>query len=344
MKVFFDDQHCREHLIPFTQLRHSSEIRIGILTIRQKWERLLANDAQFFSTEMPGAIRIPANIIPTHHNYKAIIDACLKGDDLSGNLNVVSLKFPWHIFQFNDHAIREDYFILIRNRNSQVLSRTNTFINEPNIFIEEGASIEYSHLNASGGPIYIGRNATVMEGCLIRGPFALCDEATLKMGSKIYGATTIGPHCVAGGEIKNSVLMGYSNKSHEGYLGDSVIGEWCNLGAGTSNSNVKNTASHVSFTLKNEVFDTGNIKGGLIMGDYSRSAINTSFYTGTVVGICCNIFGPEFPGKYVPDFSWGNERYALEKAFRDIENWKRLKGFGLTNTEKETLSKIYRNI
>jgi UDP-N-acetylglucosamine diphosphorylase / glucose-1-phosphate thymidylyltransferase / UDP-N-acetylgalactosamine diphosphorylase / glucosamine-1-phosphate N-acetyltransferase / galactosamine-1-phosphate N-acetyltransferase len=242
-------------------LRHTSEIRTGILTIRQKWERLLANDTQFFSTEMPGAIRIPANIIPTHDNYKAIIDACLKGDDLSGNLNVVSLKFPWHIYQFNDHAIREDYFILTRNRNSQVLSKTNTFINEPNIFIEEGASIEYSHLNASGGPIYIGRNATVMEGCLIRGPFALCDEATLKMGSKIYGATTIGPHCVAGGEIKNSVLMGFSNKAHEGYLGDSVIGEWCNLGAGTSNSNLKNTASGVSFTLNNELFDTGNIKG-----------------------------------------------------------------------------------
>jgi UDP-N-acetylglucosamine diphosphorylase / glucose-1-phosphate thymidylyltransferase / UDP-N-acetylgalactosamine diphosphorylase / glucosamine-1-phosphate N-acetyltransferase / galactosamine-1-phosphate N-acetyltransferase len=344
MKVFFDEHHCREHLIPFTHLRHTSDIRIGILTIRQKWEKLLANDAQFIDSDSPGAIRIPANIIPTHENYKAIIEACLNGEDLSENKNIVSLKFPWHLFQCNDQAIREDYLLLTRNRNSSAIDITNTYINKSGIFIEEGANVQFSHLNASVGPIYIGRNATVMEGCLIRGPFALCDNATLKMGTKVYGATTIGPHCVAGGEIKNSILMGYSNKAHDGYLGDSVIGEWCNLGAGTSNSNVKNTAATVSFTLNDQVFNTGDIKGGLIMGDYSRSAINTSFYTGTVVGICCNIFGQSFPGKYVPDFSWGNEHYALEKAFRDIENWKKLKGLVLTDKEKERLSKIHRNI
>lgn len=182
-----------------------------------------------------------------------------------------------------------------------------------------------------------------MEGCLIRGPFALGEGATLKMGARVYGATTVGPHCIAGGEIKNSVLFGYSNKAHDGYLGDSVIGEWCNLGAGTTNSNVKNTAGEVTlWDNASKQFSPAGIKAGLIMGDYSRSAINTAFNTGTVVGICCNVFGEGFPPKLVPDFTWGQERYVFEKAIRDIENWKKLKGKTLLEKEKKILYHLYK--
>ena len=222
------------------------------------------------------------------------------------------------------------------------ISSTNKIICPENIFVEAGATINYSILNASDGPIYIGKNAEIQEGSLIRGPFALCEGSRVKMGTKIYGATTIGPYCLAGGEIKNSILMGYSNKSHDGYLGDSVIGEWCNLGAGTSNSNLKNTAGIVKVWSKekNDFINAGN-KCGLLMGDYSRSAINTSFNTGTVAGISCNIFGNAFPSKFIEDFTWGNEKYIFEKAISDINNWKKLKGLEITEEEIKSLKNIY---
>ena len=162
------------------------------------------------------------------------------------------------------------------------------------------------------------------------------------MGAKIYGATTIGPYCIAGGEIKNSVFFGYSNKAHDGYLGDSVIGEWCNMGAGTSNSNIKNTAGTINlWNNTSNLFEAAGIKCGLLMGDYSRCAINTSFNTGTVVGVCCNIFGNTMPPKYIPDFSWGNEKYILAKALEDIDNWKRLKGLTITDSEKKLLAHLH---
>lgn len=181
-----------------------------------------------------------------------------------------------------------------------------------------------------------------MEGCLIRGPFALCEGATLKMGAKVYGATTIGPYCIAGGEIKNSIMFSYSNKAHDGYLGDSVIGEWCNFGAGTTNSNIKNTAGEVKMWNQAAKAFTGvGIKAGLIMGDYSRAAINTAFNTGTVVGVCCNIFSEGFPPKLVNNFTWGNEKYEFEKALLVIDNWKKLKGKSITEEEKEILKQLY---
>jgi UDP-N-acetylglucosamine diphosphorylase/glucosamine-1-phosphate N-acetyltransferase len=177
---------------------------------------------------------------------------------------------------------------------------------------------------------------------MIRGPFALCEQATVKMGAKIYGATTIGPCCIAGGEIKNSVLLGYSNKAHDGYLGDSVIGEWCNLGAGSSNSNIKNTAGSIKIWNNATMdFEPAGIKCGLLMGDYSRCAINTSFNTGTVTGICCNIFGQSVYPKYIPDFSWGTERYVLQKAIQDIDNWKKLKGHAISEREIQLLTDFY---
>jgi UDP-N-acetylglucosamine diphosphorylase / glucose-1-phosphate thymidylyltransferase / UDP-N-acetylgalactosamine diphosphorylase / glucosamine-1-phosphate N-acetyltransferase / galactosamine-1-phosphate N-acetyltransferase len=254
------------------------------------------------------------------------------------------LQYPWQIVQLNDWAIRQDFELITAKRKSKPISKTNKVINASQVFIEPGAKVEHCILNAATGPIYIGKNAQIMEGCMIRGPFALCEGSLVKMGSKIYGATTIGPYCLAGGEIKNSVIMGYSNKAHDGYLGDSVIGEWCNLGAGTSNSNIKNNCGDVKYWVegdKREV-SAGN-KGGLLMGDYSKAAINTSFNTGTVVGVCCNVFAQGLTPKYIPHFTWGCDgitKYKLNNALDDINKWKQLKSFAITEREKKILTDI----
>ena len=251
---------------------------------------------------------------------------------------------PWDLFLFNDAAIRFDFKLITSGRHSQHIASSNGIITPENVFIEEGAVVEHCIINASAGPVYIGRGAQVMEGTLIRGPVAICEGSVVKMGARIYNGTTIGPNCIAGGEIKNSLMFGNSNKAHDGYLGDSVIGEWCNLGAGTSNSNIKNSAGDVKmWDAEQQTYVVVGKKCGLIMGDYSRCAINTSFNTGTVVGISCNIFGSGFPPKYVPDFSWGDEEYELEKALRDIDNWKQLKGSNITEKEKQDLGNIYLN-
>ncbi len=337
MKIFLDDSQCRENLYPFTHTRHVADIRIGILTIREKWEKLTG---EIIYTSMEDkddkVLVINANIIPTADNYQEILS------EKTGVADIKILEYPWHIFQYNDWATRQDFELLTKNKISRPISKTNKCMNEANIFIEEAAIVEHSMINASTGPVYIGKNVTIMEGNIIRGPFAICEGAVLKMGSKIYGATTIGPFCMAGGEIKNSMMFGYSNKAHAGYLGDSVIGEWCNLGAGTSNSNIKNTAGEVKYTIhdKVEAIVAGN-KAGLLMGDYSRAAINTSFNTGTVVGVCCNIFDRNFPAKYVANFSWGNERYDLDKAIKDIDNWKKMKGQTISEKEKQLLHQLY---
>ena len=318
MKIFLDDSQCRENLYPFTHTRHVADIRIGILTIREKWEKLTGGIIYTSMEDKADKVLvINANIIPTADNFQEILS------EKTSSADIKVLEYPWHIFQYNDWAIRQDFELLTRNKISRPISKTNKCINEANIFIEEAADVEHCMFNASTGPVYIGKNVTIMEGNMIRGPFAICEGAVLKMGSKVYGATTIGPFCMAGGEIKNSMMFGYSNKAHDGYLGDSVIGEWCNLGAGTSNSNIKNTAGEIKYTIhdKMESIVAGN-KAGLLMGDYSRAAINTSFNTGTVVGVCCNIFDRNFPAKYVANFSWGHERYDLDKAIKDIDNWK----------------------
>jgi UDP-N-acetylglucosamine diphosphorylase/glucosamine-1-phosphate N-acetyltransferase len=241
----------------------------------------------------------------------------------------------------NAQAITADFEWLTRDRVSAPIPEGTRTIAPENIFVEPGAEIMMATLNASTGCIYIGKNAQIMEGAHIMGPFAAGEGAAVKMGATIYGGTSIGPHCVVGGEIKNSLLMGYSNKAHEGYLGDSVIGEWCNLGAGTSNSNVKNTGGEIWYhTEANIPPVAAGTKAGLLMGDYSRAAINTSFNTGTIVGVCCNIFG-EMPAKLVNHFSWGNKRYIFEKAVIDISNWKKMKGQVLTASEQTLLEQLY---
>ncbi len=234
---------------------------------------------------------------------------------------VIRFERPWHLFQHCGKAIAHDFALLTEGRRSQRLSALNTVVGDPDlIFLEEGAVVEASILNTKNGPIYIGKDAEVMEGCIIRGPMVLGDHAQLKMGAKVYGPSAFGPECRVGGEVNNSVMLGYSNKGHDGFLGNSVLGEWCNLGADTNNSNLKNTYGSIkvhSYDSGGDV-DTGLQFCGLIMGDHAKSGINTMFNTGTVVGVAANVFGGGFPPKHIPSFAWGGaegfDTYDIERA------------------------------
>lgn len=338
--IILTEAGIRQNLFPFTHTRHTADIRIGILTIREKWEMLTGDEVSTDDTKQ--GISVPANLIPTPENFEGILQAVRNNLPVIESDTVKYINHPWHIFLFNDYALKHDFSLATKGKKSEKPDQTNKVINPENIFLEPGAKVSHSILNASAGPIYIGKNAEIMEGNMIRGSFSLGGNSVLKMGSKIYGSTTIGPNCVAGGEIKNSVLFGNSNKAHDGYLGDSVLGEWCNLGAGSSNSNVKNTGGEVYFKTgeNTEDVNAGN-KAGLLMGDYSRCAINTSFNTGSTVGVCCNIFGENTLAKYSENFTWGNEKYIFEKAVEHIENWKKMKNQLLTSAEKEILKKLY---
>lgn len=333
--LLLEEGSCIDDLRPFTSTRSVLDIRIGIFTLREKWEMLLGKDGfELVSKETPGAL--PANMLPTPQ----LVAAMRAGAGVS---QARTIRYPFDIFRYNSEALIADFNLVTAGRISQPVPASVQVINPEKVFIEQGARLQYCLLNASAGPVYIGRDAEVMEGSLIRGPFAACEGSTVKMGTKIYGATTLGPCSTAGGEIKNTVFFGYSNKGHDGYLGDAVIGEWCNLGAGTSASNLKNNVGDVKVwhPASGRAIPAGQ-KCGLLMGDYSRAAINTSFTTGTVVGICCNIFGATPPSKYVPDFSWGDgHRYEWDKALRDIDNWKKLKNQSLTGTEILTLKHIF---
>lgn len=258
---------------------------------------------------------------------------------------VQRFRYAWQLYQNNDALLRADAALVQPTAVSKPLPAGSQYINESNIFIGEGASILFSTINASTGPVYIGRNAQVMEGCHIRGPVAICDNAVVKMGTRIYGATTIGPHAVVGGELKNVIMHSFSNKGHDGYLGDSVIGNWCNLGAGTSNSNVKNSGGIVTMwdDAQHQYIPVGH-KCGLVMGDFTRSAINSAFNTGTVAGVCCNIFGEGLLPRFIPDFSWGvknGTRYHFHKIVEDIANWKKMKGHELADAEITVLKYIF---
>lgn len=344
-----EDVSCTKDLLPFTAIRSVLDLRMGILTFREKWTKLLGPTAFQLAPITTGAA-LPANLLPTRALAARIHEELSRGPITQSAIDRILthgrlIRYPWHIFQHNSEALLEDFDLITADRTSQPIPSTVQVVNPAAIFIEEGARLSHCMLNASTGPIYIGRNAEIMEGALIRGPFAACDDAVVKMGAKIYGATTLGPSTVAGGEIKNVVFLGYSNKGHDGYLGDAVIGEWCNLGAGVTASNLKNNAADIRvYHPGSRSWQNAGIKCGLLMGDYSRAAVNTSFDTGTVVGICCNIFGAEIPAKYVADFTWGTkrpERYKWEKALRDIGNWKILKNRALTETEILALRHIF---
>jgi UDP-N-acetylglucosamine diphosphorylase / glucose-1-phosphate thymidylyltransferase / UDP-N-acetylgalactosamine diphosphorylase / glucosamine-1-phosphate N-acetyltransferase / galactosamine-1-phosphate N-acetyltransferase len=387
-KIIFTEEFCQpENLHPFTLTRQIQDIRVGILTIREKWEKILGlpsfdrkeddyKDLQR-SVVLNEAVKsgvclmVHGNVLPTPSLIKAIKKlnngeflTTANGNSIAFRITkndildthkitvgkavqfssaIKTINYPWDIFQLNDWAIRQDFDMLTAKRKSQKISKTNKIIKPSQVFIEKGAKVEHSIINASTGPVYIGKDAEVMEGSIIRGPFAMNEGACLKMGAKVYGAVTLGPKCVAGGEIKNSVLFGFSNKAHDGYLGDSVIGEWCNMGAGTTNSNLKNNASNVNVWTVNGEMNAGK-KCGVMMGDYTRTAVNTAINTGTVIGICCNVFGAGLTPKYIPDFSWGSDgiiRYDFEKAILDIEDWQKLKGKTITAGERSILKYVF---
>ncbi|MEP7319985.1 MAG: putative sugar nucleotidyl transferase [Panacibacter sp.] len=317
-------------------------IDAGILNDQDLIERILVLEEGEALTDSNGLIAGRKNIAENDFNILQSLDYF---ETIHEHANVKRLEYPWQIFLWNDEILRSDFEYIISKKQSQQLLAGSNYINPENIFIEEGAEISYCTINASTGPVYIGKNALIMEGAVIRGPLAVCEGAVIKMGAKIYGATTIGPFCMAGGEIKNAVLQGYSNKAHDGYLGDAVIGNWCNLGAGTTNSNVKNTAGAVkmwnAFT-KSEI--PVGIKCGVIIGDYSRAAINSSINTGTVIGTCSNVFGEGLLPTYIPDFNWGAAgitKYKFDKAVQDINNWKKMKGQQLSSAETQVLQHIF---
>jgi UDP-N-acetylglucosamine diphosphorylase/glucosamine-1-phosphate N-acetyltransferase len=344
-----EDISCTNDLLPFTAIRNVPDLRMGILTFREKWTTLLGA-AAFRLEPITTSPALPANILPTRALAARIREETHRGPLTQDSIDRILthgrlIRYPWHIFQHNNEALLEDFELVTAGRVSQPIPPSVQTENPAAIFIEAGAKLSHCVLNAAAGPIYIGPGAEIMEGALIRGPFAACEGAVVKMGAKIYGATTLGPFTTAGGEIKNVVFLGYSNKGHDGYLGDAVIGEWCNLGAGVTASNLKNNAADIRvYHPASRSWLNAGLKCGLLMGDYSRAAINTSFDTGTLVGVCCNIFDGGIPGKYVPDFTWGTtkpERYQWEKAVRDIDNWKKLKNRTLTETEILALKHIF---
>ncbi|HSF45349.1 MAG TPA: putative sugar nucleotidyl transferase [Chitinophagaceae bacterium] len=339
----FSETHCREQLFPFTLTRQTVDLRTGIFTIREKWAlaiELFGNFDIHFD--------IPANLVPGIGFFEALAASGWERA-ISNTDTFKTVEFPWDLTTINAWAIVQDLELLKRLGSSAGFSSSNKITGDPaNIFVEEGVIMEHCFLNTEGGPIHIGRNAVLMEGVMLRGPISIGANATVKMGAAIYAGTTIGPQCTAGGEIKNSIMFSHSNKAHEGYLGDAVIGSWCNLGAGTSCSNIRNTATEVKvWSMHEQKFIGAGLKCGLLMGDYSRCGINTSFNTGTVVGVCANIFqSGSLQPKYIPSFSWGSNtgiRYNLDKAISDINNWMLFKNECLTDQEKENLKLIYSN-
>ncbi|MCR9287851.1 MAG: GlmU family protein [Bacteroidetes bacterium] len=385
--ILFDNE-ARDNLLPFTYTRPVCEIRVGILTIREKWEHWLKGKASYITQDYLSQkyditiadknYIINGSVLPNIDLFRLIDnmgnnEALLKDGELIvakldsrqfeilmeedeieelagfevGDINLLKINHPWDIFKMNDEALRLDFDLLTKGKTSQPISSTNQVLGKENIFIEEGAEIECSILNAKTGPIYIGKNAKIMEGCMIRGPLAMAENAILKMGTKIYGATTLGPFCKVGGEINNSVLFGYSNKGHDGFLGNSVIGEWCNLGADSNTSNLKNNYAPVKvWNYNSEKFEqTGVQFCGLLMGDHSKCGINTMFNTGTVVGISANVFGSGFPRNFIPSYSWGGasgySTYKTEKAFESAEVMMKRRNKELDTIERVILLKVF---
>jgi UDP-N-acetylglucosamine diphosphorylase/glucosamine-1-phosphate N-acetyltransferase len=382
MNYILFDGPSRNNLLPFTFTRPVAEIRVGILTIREKWEKYLGATTttitedylseKYPMVEMASNVMINASYLPNSELVDMIKhleenQAIFKDEDVIAfyskdtqdevsfetyeaiefDKNLIKIEHTWDIFSKNGEAIQGDFELLTHHRKSQPIPNSNNCINPEHIFIEEGAQLEFATLNASSGPIYIGKNAEIMEGSLVRGPFALCEHATLKLGAKIYGPTTVGPHSKVGGEVNNSVIFGYSNKGHDGFLGNSVLGEWCNLGADSNNSNLKNNYAEVRlWNYETQGFArTGLQFCGLMMGDHSKCGINTMFNTGTVVGVSANIFGSGFPRNFVPSFSWGGNSgfttYLTKKAFEVAQVVMSRRGVEFSEVDKAILEHIF---
>ncbi|WP_243471465.1 GlmU family protein [Winogradskyella sp. MH6] len=379
--ILFDGPY-RDNLLPFTYTRPVADIRVGILTIRQKWESFIEYTTttvtedylsdKFPMVEMEENIMINASFLPNTEVVELIKNlsdnqALFKGEDVIAFFakegeevsdfsnfeaiefegDILKIEHTWDIFSKNGEAIEEDFNLITNGRKSEPIPATVKTLNPENIFIEKGAKLNFVTLNASSGPIYIGRDAEIMEGTVVRGPLALCNNATLKLATKIYGPTTVGPHSKVGGEVNNSVIFGYSNKGHDGFLGNSVLGEWCNIGADSNNSNLKNNYAEVRlWNYQTGGFaKTGLQFCGLMMGDHSKCGINTMFNTGTVVGVSSNIFGSGFPRNFVPSFSWGGSKgfvtYKTNKAFEVAEVVMGRRNEEFTDIDKAILEHVF---
>ncbi len=386
MNIILFDDNSRRTLLPLTFTKPVAWIRIGILRISEKWEKLtgsivgfktepylavkfncsLSDDNLFingavipdrkFSDYVQGMKRGNAlfsghrllacrlsgeeamNFVPQNYSGKS---------DLQYNDDLRIIDYPWQIFSWNGEAMRQDFELLTAGRHSLNLSSRNHLLGEENIFVEEGARAEFAIINATTGPVYLGKDSEIMEGSVIRGPFALCENSTVKLSAKIYGPTTVGPNSKVGGELNNCVIQGNSNKAHDGFLGNSVIGEWCNIGADTNNSNLKNNYAKVRvWSYEEEKFiDTGLLFCGLIMGDHSKCGINTMFNTGTVIGVSANIFGSGFPRAFIPSFSWGGSHgfttFSLQKVFEVAEQVMKRRNVDFDDTEKQILTEVF---
>jgi len=383
MNLILFDGIERDQLLPLTFTRPMGLLRWGILTIAEKWEKDMGIHPSFRTVEylqnkyphIPAGLNLYVNggLCPNSELMNALLElqdgqALIANDailglmstqaweevdlpsgiekiEFSGNFRLCS--FPWQLFSENAEELEYDFDRLTKGRESAEIARSNTVLGG-RIFLEPSASVEASTLNASTGSIYVGEGASILEGCMVRGGLALGEHSQLKMGAKIYGATTLGPHCKGGGEINNSILFGYSNKGHDGFLGNAVLGEWCNLGADTNNSNLKNNYDEVKIWsyVQKKFISTGQQFCGLIMGDHSKSGINTMFNTGTVIGVSSNIFGSGFPRNYIPSFSWGGAAglsvYRFDKAMETAERMMNRRGIELDFIEREILQEVQR--
>lgn len=384
MQVVLVDIADREKFYPFSFTQSVAQFRIGIFSFKERWEHLLKTETGIYTApylqklyhnsdflqNKEATIFINVTCIPTIDLVDAIFNLKLGEKIISKSgkwiatyseersfekillANFLPITFDKVEFvqdaismlKLHNKFIENDFTWVKSNTTGIKIDPSNIVIQPENIFIEKGAEVHCAILNASTGPIYIGKNAMIMEGTAIRGPFVLGEKGVVKMNTSIYGATTIGPYCYAGGEIKNSILMGFSNKGHEGYLGDSIIGHWCNLGAGTCNSNIKNTAGPIQmWDESKQIWETVGQKMGMLVGDYSRFAIQSSINTGSYIGVSANIFGNGLLPKFIPNFTWGVVKgYQIDKAIEDIGNWKLLKGFVMSEEEKMILHKIFK--
>lgn len=383
--VLFDDEFS-DHLLPITFTRPVAEIRTGILTISQKWSHRLQMDISWLTRnylrgKYPAIISkenlfINGGLLPDDKLIKEIFQLSMNEKLVQGgvliaartpeveadqffdyckseaksvqlNGNVRKINYPWDIFTLNGEEIEHDFEWIVKGRVSSPVSKTVGVFGKGKVFVEEGARLEHVTLNTENGAIYIGKDAEIMEGAHIRGPFAILDNSQVKMGAKIYGPTTIGPHCKVGGELNNVVIFGFTNKSHDGFLGNSVIGEWCNIGADTNSSNLKNNYADIKVWNypSGKFIGTGLQFCGLIMGDHSKCGINTMFNTGTIVGVNCNIFGDGFPRTFIPDFSWGGPQgfavFEPEKAFVVAQKVMERRNMDLSETEKSILKEVF---
>ena len=385
MNYILFDSFERDKLLPFVYTRPVADIRVGILTIREKWEKLLDEKTSPLTEDYLGKkyplvktdenILINGSVLPTPKLAEKVMrlkkgETLAKGDfviamwlgsddvekvndsesttTLQTALDFLHIQNNWDIFSLNKQALLADFELLTKNRKSQPVSKTNFITGNPDlIFLEEGAKAEYAFINTTDGPVYIGKHAEVMEGAKIRGPFALCEHSVVKMDAKIYGATTIGPHSKMGGEINNVVVFGYSNKAHDGFMGNSVMGEWCNIGADSNTSNLKNTYDFVRLWSYHEdsFVNTGLQFCGLMLGDHSKCGINTMFNTGTVIGVSANIFGAGYQRNFIPSFSWGGTRglqtFKLDRSFKVAKAVMARRGIAFTQTDQDILTHIF---